>query len=73
MAIKRDLLKFQTVEDLLGTGRTPLRIPVFQEPYSWTPHPTGTRHHRKLATKSGNQTVGQVKLSPDRAAVPAER
>src|SRR5699024_3582156 len=34
------------------------------------PHPAGTHHHRKLATKSGNQTVGQVKMSPISAAVP---
>src|SRR5699024_284208 len=33
-------------------------------------HPAGTHHHRKLATKSGNQAIGQVKMSPIRAAVP---
>ncbi|MCJ8506276.1 hypothetical protein MRU69_15675, partial [Kocuria flava] len=31
---------------------------------------TGTHHRWKLATATGNQTVGQVKMSPDRAAVP---
>ena len=45
MAIKRELLQFQTVEDLLGPGRTPLRIPDFQRPYSWTP-----QHARQLVT-----------------------
>lgn len=45
-----------------------------------TPHdydlagtPAGTHHHRKLATKSGNLTVGQVKLSPIHAAVPCSQ
>ncbi|MFC5296775.1 hypothetical protein ACFPK8_04570, partial [Brachybacterium tyrofermentans] len=33
------------------------------------PHPAGTRNHRKLAIESGNQAIGQVKLSPKRAAV----
>ncbi|MBE9404276.1 DUF262 domain-containing protein [Brachybacterium sp. Marseille-Q2903] len=45
MAINRSLLMFQTVEDLLGPGRTPLRIPDFQRPYSWTP-----QHARQLVT-----------------------
>lgn len=45
MAINRELLQFQTVEDLLGPGRTPLRIPDFQRPYSWTP-----QHARQLVT-----------------------
>ena len=45
MAIDRNLLQFQTVEDLLGSGRTPLRIPDFQRPYSWTP-----QHARQLVT-----------------------
>lgn len=45
MSINRDLLQFQTVEDLLGPGRTPLRIPDFQRPYSWTP-----QHARQLVT-----------------------
>lgn len=45
MAIKRELLQFQTVGDLLGPGRTPLRIPDFQRPYSWTP-----QHARQLVT-----------------------
>lgn len=30
----------------------------------------GTHHLGKLATESGNRTVGQVNLSPVRAAVP---
>jgi len=36
------------------------------------PAPCG-HHRRMLAIESGNQAVGQVKLSPDRAAVPAFR
>src|SRR5690606_33358992 len=34
------------------------------------PHPAGTHHHRKLATKSGNQAVGQVTTSPALAPDP---
>ncbi|MCJ8505918.1 hypothetical protein MRU69_13815, partial [Kocuria flava] len=34
---------------------------------------TGTHHRWKLATATGNQTVGQVNLSPIRAAVPSAR
>lgn len=37
------------------------------------PHPAGTHHHRKLAIESGNQAIGQVRLSPIRAADPSRQ
>lgn len=37
MAINRELLKFASVEDLLGSDAPDLRIPDFQRAYSWTP------------------------------------
>lgn len=37
MAINPDLLRFVSVDDLLGEDAPPLRIPDFQRPYSWSP------------------------------------